>query len=79
MAPFLMAFAPAQPGEPPAPWKPAQGGYAIDIFAEIHVPRSLRIANFYNRLNTVWWFAALVRLYAIPRLRVPVISDISWP
>src|SRR6266478_1539133 len=39
MAPFLMAFAPAAPGKPhPAPWKPAKGGLAIDITAELFVP-----------------------------------------
>lgn len=39
MAPYMVAFAPAAPGEPhPAPWKPARGGGGYDIVAELFVP-----------------------------------------
>lgn len=76
MAPFLMAFAPAKPGEPhPAPWAPASGGFAYDIYAELYIPRDLILPDWFDRLNTVWWFAALVRMIAAPHATVPVIAS----
>ena len=53
MAPFLMAFAPASPGKPhPAPWKPANGGLAIDINAELFLPAACKLEHL-DRLNTI--------------------------
>lgn len=75
MAPFLMAFAPAAPGRAhPTPWKSAQGGFGIDIFAELFVPVSCN-PDPLDQLNTVWWIAALLRLKATTAVFVPVISS----
>jgi len=75
MAPFLMAFAPAAPGKAhPTPWKSAQGGLAMDIFAELFVPVSCQ-PDPLDQLNTVWWIAALLRLRGTTSVFVPVISS----
>ncbi|MFZ0702162.1 MAG: hypothetical protein WAM80_09995, partial [Candidatus Acidiferrales bacterium] len=75
MAHFMMAFAPATPGKHhPAPWKPAGGGWAIDITAELYLPAGCHLEHI-DRLNTVWWIAALLRLKATTLLWVPVISS----
>lgn len=75
MAPFLMAFSPAVPGRPhPAPWKSAKGGFSIDITAELFLPATCSLEHF-DRLNTVWWIVALLRLKATPAVFAPVISS----
>lgn len=75
MAPFLMAFGPAEPGKPhPAPWKPASGGTGFDIVAELAVPKEFNPPKSFDCLNTVWWFAALTRLRATTLVSVPVIA-----
>jgi hypothetical protein len=75
MAPFIMAFAPAAPGKPhPSPWKPAGEGFHIDITAELYLPAACHLVSL-DRLNTVWWIAALLRLKATALLYVPVISS----
>lgn len=75
MAPFLMAFSPAVPGKPhPAPWKSAKGGFSIDITAELFLPATCRLEHL-DRLNTVWWIVALLRLKATPAVFAPVISS----
>jgi len=75
MAPFLMAFAPAAPGKPhPPPWKSAKGGFSIDISAELFLPATCRLEHL-DRLNTVWWIVALLRLKAASMFFVPVISS----
>jgi hypothetical protein len=75
MAPFLMAFKPASPGKPhPAPWKPARGGLAIDIEAELFLPLSYRPDDL-DRLNTIWWIVALLRLKVGASVFVPVVSS----
>jgi hypothetical protein len=75
MAPFLMAFSPAEPGKPhPAPWKPAGGGLSIDISAELFVPATCRVENL-DAINILWWIAALLRLRAATTVRVPVVSS----
>jgi hypothetical protein len=74
MAPFLMAFAPAPPGKPhPAPWKPAKGGFSIDISAELFVPETCALEHL-DRLNTVWWIVALLRIKATAEIFVPIVS-----
>jgi len=75
MAPFLMAFKPPSPGRPhPPPWKPARGGLAIDITAELFLPLSYRPEHL-DRLNTIWWIVALLRLRAGTAVFVPVVSS----
>jgi hypothetical protein len=75
MAPFMMAFAPAPPGrEHPVPWKAAKGGLAIDITSELYLPATTSIPQF-DRVNTVWWIVALMRLHTTTSISVPVISS----
>jgi hypothetical protein len=75
MAPFLMAFSPAIPGKPhPAPWKSAKGGLAIDITAELFLPTDV-CATPLDRLNTIWWIVALLRLKRSSSIFVPVVSS----
>lgn len=79
MAHFIMAFAPAEPGKPhPAPWKSARGGITFDILAELHVPASFAPPNWFDRLNTIWWLAALMRLHVTPLVRVPAVAASSF-
>lgn len=76
MAPFIMAFAPAEKGRPhPAPWSSVSNGLGIDIYIQLYVPSSFDLKNFFDRLNTVWWIAALMRLRGASRAHVPVIAD----
>ncbi len=75
MAPFLMAFTPASPGKPhPAPWKAAKGGISIDITAELFLPATCNIEDL-DRINTIWWIVALLRLRSTVMLFTPVISS----
>lgn len=75
MAPFLMAFAPASPGKPhPAPWKAAKGGINIDITAELFPPATCTLENL-DRINTIWWIVALLRLRVTAMVFAPVISS----
>jgi hypothetical protein len=75
MAPFLMAFSPAPPGKPhPTPWRSAKGGYSIDITAEIFLPSTCKLEKI-DRLNTIWWIVALLRLKATAGVYVPVVSS----
>jgi hypothetical protein len=74
-APFMMAFSPAPPGKHhPGPWKPAKGGLAIDISAELFLPATTSIPQL-NRVNTIWWIVALLRLHATTSISVPIISS----
>ncbi|HJT79213.1 MAG TPA: hypothetical protein VJ739_18600 [Gemmataceae bacterium] len=76
MAPFVMAFAPAEPGQPhPAPWRAAKGGFGFDVLGQVHVPRDFAPPRWFDRLNTVWWFVALLRFRASPYLLVPVLAN----
>ncbi len=76
MAPFMMAFSPAERGRPhPSPWRAAKGGFGFDIHAQIHVPRDFKPSEWFDRLNTVWWFVALLRFRATPFVLVPVVAS----
>jgi hypothetical protein len=76
MAPFLMAFAPAKPGSAhPAPWSAVQGGLGVDFHVQLEVPVGFNIPGFFDRVNTVWWIAALVRLRGAFYASVPVIAE----
>ena len=76
MAPFLMAFAPAELGKHhPAPWKAAQGGFGFDVLAQLKVPTKFNPPRWFDHFNTAWWFAALLRLRATPLISVPVIAS----
>jgi hypothetical protein len=71
----IMAFAPAKPGKHhPGPWRAAQGGYAFDIYVELHVPHT-ELPGGLSTDDTIWIIAALLRLAWVPFLQVPIISD----
>jgi len=75
MAPFLMAFKRPTPGKPhPAPWKPAKGGIYIDVTTELYLPAVAGCPQF-DRMNTVWWIVALMRLRITTAISVPIISS----
>ncbi|HEX6978277.1 MAG TPA: hypothetical protein VF342_03170 [Alphaproteobacteria bacterium] len=79
MAPYLMAFAkPKKRGAPhPSPWKAARGGLGFDITVEVALAQSSRPTGL-DRLNTLWWVLALLRLKTGAPLRMPVVSDIAF-
>lgn len=76
MAPFLMAFAPAERGKPhPGPWSAVSDGIGLDIHVQLFVPSDFNLPNFFDRLNTVWWITALIRLRGAFCAHVPIIAD----
>ena len=77
MAPFMMAFAPPEKvGQPhPVPWRAAKGGLGFDIVTQLHIPASFRPVDWFDGLNTIWWFTALLRFTATPHILVSVIAD----
>ena len=79
MSPFILAFRkPERPGSHhPAPWKPARGGTFMDVEIEVALDQDTRPTGF-DRLNTLWWTLALLRLSTGAKLRMPVISDTSF-
>lgn len=79
MAPYMAAFSPAEEGKPhPAPWKAVSGGMSFDIQAELEIPVELKLSSWFDRVGTVWWFAALLRLKASNMTTIPVIADNSF-
>ena len=79
MAPYLAAFTPAQKGEHhPAPWKAVSGGMGFDIQAGLDIPIDFSLPNWFDRINTIWWFTALIRLRASILASVPVIANKSF-
>lgn len=79
MAHFILAFGRAQPGQPhPAPWKVGGGGLSFDIVAELHIPETFSLNGWFDRLNTIWWVSALIRLRSTALLRVPAVAAQSF-
>lgn len=77
MAPYILAFSPAEEGKPnPGPWKSAGGGVGYEVTTQIILKNNSRPTNF-DRLNTIWWVASLFRLLHSTGTRVPVVSDTS--
>ena len=79
MAPVTMAFKRPSAADRwhPAPWKPTRGGFFTDVEIEVALDASVRPTNF-DRLNTLWWVLALLRVSTGAALRMPVIADISF-
>lgn len=76
MAPFMVSFEPAVEGRwHPPPWKPASGGLGFNISAQLFIPREFNLSDWFDRLNTIWWFTALIRLRATPLAFVPVVCN----
>lgn len=78
MSPYILAFGrPERPGaHHPAPWKPS-GGASFDVEIELALARGVQPTGF-DRLNTLWWTLALLRLCTGAMLRMPVVSDTSF-
>ena len=75
----MMAFAPPkEERHHPGPWKAAKGGFGYDIEVEIQVPIDGTRSSSTQATDTIWLFAALVRLAKCPYLMVPVISSQSF-
>jgi len=79
MAPYLLAFAPPKKrGAPhPAPWKSARGGLGFDVTVEIMLTENCRPTGF-DRINTLWWVLALLRLATGAPLRMTVFSNMAF-
>ncbi|MGA0571022.1 hypothetical protein ACO2Q9_09915 [Variovorax sp. VNK109] len=75
IAPYLMAYAPpARPELPhPGPWT-ALGEGGLTVHAELELAANTESLGF-DRLNTVWFTVALLRLRLGQPLRVPVVAD----
>ena len=78
-APYLMAFAP--PGNAhtphPGPWRAVSGGAGFDIAWEVALRADGHPTSF-DRINTLWWVLALVRLSSGAPIRMPVISNVGF-
>ncbi|WP_417799064.1 hypothetical protein [Terasakiella pusilla] len=78
MSPYLVALSPITPmGIHGGPWKSVSGGIAFDAYAEIALAQYARPYDF-DRLNTIWFILALLRLRHSVGIRVPVISNIAF-
>lgn len=79
MSPYVVAF--RRPGRPdrhhPGPWKSVRGGSSDDIEIEMALEPGLRPTGF-DRVNTLWWLLALMRLVSGAPLKLPVISDAAF-
>jgi hypothetical protein len=78
MAPFLMAFSPAEPGKPhPAPWSAVGGGLSHDLHIELTVDTSGN-PEWLVGPQALWWVIALLRLKTSWTLSAPVFADRSF-
>lgn len=79
MAPYVVAFRrPEQfDSHHPGPWKSARGGVWQDVEFEIALERDIHPTGF-DRVNTLWWLLALLRLCSGASLRLPVVSNLSF-
>jgi hypothetical protein len=50
-------------------------GISLNVELELLIPSSFQIEGFFDRLNTLWWITALMRLRGAHRAQLPVISD----
>ena len=75
MAPFLMAFSPAEPGKPhPAPWSAVNGGLSHDLHIELKID-AFGNPEWLVGTQALWWVVALLRLKASWTLSAPVFAD----
>jgi hypothetical protein len=76
MVPFLMAFKEAPSGKHhPGPISPVNGGLGFDIHTQILIPEDFKPARWFDRINSVWWLAVLIRLRLGPDISVTVATD----
>ena len=75
MAPFIMAFNPAFPGQPhPAPWKAGRGGFTFGIIVDLAIPAALE-ATYGGKVALAKTIVFLLRIGVNPAARVPVLSN----
>lgn len=75
MAPFIVAFKPAPPGEHhPAPWKAASGGFNFDINAELLIPSHIE-DKYGSKIDIARTLVFLFRLGVNPAITLPVFSN----
>ena len=79
MSPYILAFKrpKASGGHHPGPWKSARGGAFVDVEIEVGLDEGTRPTGF-DRLNTLWWVVALLRLSTGADLRMPIVSNASF-
>lgn len=76
MSTLAMAFArPTRERPYGEPWAAVQGGFQIEIGVQLYIPPDFQRKEWFDRLNAIWWIAALMRIRSIPAIVVPVISD----
>lgn len=79
MAPFMMAYTPAQPSRPhPAPWSAAQGGLAFDIHVQIEIPPAALASLAMDAEHIFWHVTSQLRLRVGPSFILPVIGAQSF-
>jgi len=79
MAPFMMAFSPAPPGEHhPAPWSAVKGGFGFDIHVQLEIPSTTASSLSLEPEFIAWWITALLRLRLGPIFIVPVLGEQSF-
>ena len=75
MAPFVIAFKPAPPGQHhPGPWKAASGGFGFDVNAELLVPANAE-EQFGSKIGVARTVLFLLRLGVNPAITLPVFSN----
>ena len=79
MSPYVLAFRrPAHVGQHhPGPWKSASGGAWLDVEIEITIEQGISPTGF-DKVNTLWWILALLRLSSGASLKMPVVSNLSF-
>lgn len=77
MAPYTLAFKRPGPEDTfhPGPWKAARGGFFLDVEVEVALDAGVQPVGF-DRLNTLWWVLALLRLTTASKLHMPFVSNI---
>lgn len=79
-APFMAAFErPHGKGQPHGgPWKVVNGGLACDVGYQLYIPIEFAKDEWFDRLNTAWWFLSLLRLKCSSLLLGPVTSNFDF-
>jgi hypothetical protein len=75
IAPFLMKFPASEPGVQHGKMSAVSDGISLKIETELFIPSSFNMTGFFDRLNTLWWITALMRLRGAYRAQMPVVSD----
>ena len=79
MAPFMLAFTPAEPGKAhPTPWRASHGGLGFDMVVQLSNPASLQTDSPLGQQGELWWIVALLRLRLGPCILVPAVSNFPF-